>query len=192
MLMRGALHLAWIVGIVYATIPTFWIAVHPLAAYWRRRGGALPVLVVIWSLLMVAAGGATFAWREQRLYDTWVSWLVWLVFFLLAIRTYRRIGHGFGCARLIGQAELNPQAHEQRLIMTGMHARIRHPIYLAHFVMLTAWTLGSGTVAMFGLWLFAVVSGAIMIRMEDMELEQRFGEEFREYRRRVPAILPRP
>jgi protein-S-isoprenylcysteine O-methyltransferase Ste14 len=30
-----------------------------------------------------------------------------------------------------------------------------------------------------------------MIRLEDRELEQRFGDEFRQYKRRVPAILPR-
>jgi protein-S-isoprenylcysteine O-methyltransferase Ste14 len=38
---------------------------------------------------------------------------------------------------------------------------------------------------------FAVVTGAIMIRLEDKELEQRFGEPSREYRQRVPVVLPR-
>ena len=30
-----------------------------------------------------------------------------------------------------------------------------------------------------------------MIRLEDKELEQRFGEEYRQYKRKTPAILPR-
>ncbi len=29
-----------------------------------------------------------------------------------------------------------------------------------------------------------------MIRMEDRELEARFGEAYREYRARVPAVIP--
>jgi protein-S-isoprenylcysteine O-methyltransferase Ste14 len=29
-----------------------------------------------------------------------------------------------------------------------------------------------------------------MIRMEDAELEKRFGDEFSAYQRKVPAILP--
>jgi protein-S-isoprenylcysteine O-methyltransferase Ste14 len=29
-----------------------------------------------------------------------------------------------------------------------------------------------------------------MIGLEDRELEQRFGEEYRAYRRRVPAVVP--
>jgi protein-S-isoprenylcysteine O-methyltransferase Ste14 len=31
----------------------------------------------------------------------------------------------------------------------------------------------------------------VMIRMEDAELEKRFGEEYRHYRSTVPAVLPR-
>jgi len=30
-----------------------------------------------------------------------------------------------------------------------------------------------------------------MIRMEDEELEQRFGAEFTAYRERVPSVLPK-
>jgi protein-S-isoprenylcysteine O-methyltransferase Ste14 len=36
-----------------------------------------------------------------------------------------------------------------------------------------------------------VITGGIMIRLEDKELEQRFGAEYQEYRRRVPAVVPR-
>jgi protein-S-isoprenylcysteine O-methyltransferase Ste14 len=35
------------------------------------------------------------------------------------------------------------------------------------------------------------MTGALMIRAEDAELERRFGPAFREYRNRVPAVFPR-
>ena len=38
---------------------------------------------------------------------------------------------------------------------------------------------------------FAAITGAIMIRREDAELEQRFGDIYRQYRDRVPALLPK-
>jgi len=31
----------------------------------------------------------------------------------------------------------------------------------------------------------------LKIRFEDAELEQRFGETYREYRHRVPAVIPK-
>jgi len=46
-------------------------------------------------------------------------------------------------------------------------------------------------VVCYGLTVFAVVTGAFMIRLEERELEQRFGEEYRKYREGVPAVLPR-
>jgi protein-S-isoprenylcysteine O-methyltransferase Ste14 len=54
-----------------------------------------------------------------------------------------------------------------------------------------AWSLGSGLAVCFALTTFAIITGAAMIRMEDAELERRFGDDYREYRRRVPAIMPR-
>jgi protein-S-isoprenylcysteine O-methyltransferase Ste14 len=67
---------------------------------------------------------------------------------------------------------------------------VRHPIYLGHWLMLTGWTIGAGTVALVALWCFAVVTGVFLILFEDRELEERFGEEYRAYKQRVPAVLP--
>jgi protein-S-isoprenylcysteine O-methyltransferase Ste14 len=42
----------------------------------------------------------------------------------------------------------------------------------------------------YALTAFAVLTGTLMIRLEDRELEQRFGEQYRDYRRKVSSILP--
>jgi protein-S-isoprenylcysteine O-methyltransferase Ste14 len=67
---------------------------------------------------------------------------------------------------------------------------VRHPVYLGHLLETLAWSLGTGLVVCFALTAFAMVTGAVMIRAEDTELERRFGEEFREYRAIVPAVIP--
>jgi protein-S-isoprenylcysteine O-methyltransferase Ste14 len=54
-----------------------------------------------------------------------------------------------------------------------------------------AWSVGTGLVVCWVLTAFAIVTGAVMIGMEDAELEKRFGEEFRSYRANVPAVVPR-
>ncbi len=53
-----------------------------------------------------------------------------------------------------------------------------------------AWSIGTGLAVCYALTAFAVVTGAIMIRLEDKELEQRFGAEYIQYRQRVPAVIP--
>ena len=51
--------------------------------------------------------------------------------------------------------------------------------------------MGTGLVVCWLLTGFAIVTGAVMIQMEDKELEKRFGEEYQRYRDGVPALLPR-
>jgi protein-S-isoprenylcysteine O-methyltransferase Ste14 len=91
---------------------------------------------------------------------------------------------------VLGRSELEPDRHEQRLVTTGIRARIRHPYYLAHLFELTGWTIGSGLVVCFALLLLAVITGYAMIHAEERELEQRFGESYRAYRARSSAMFP--
>jgi protein-S-isoprenylcysteine O-methyltransferase Ste14 len=87
--------------------------------------------------------------------------------------------------------ELSAAQSEQPLVVTGIRARIRHPIYLAHFCEMLAWSFGTGMVVCFALVVVTIVTGAVMIRAEDEELEQRFGDPYRSYREAVPAVFPR-
>ena len=190
-LARAALQGAWLMGVVYATIPAFWLVIHPFAHYWRsRRGMIFPLLGLLWIAMWLLAGWLTAPYRYTRLWPEW-SWLGAIALIGLALPIYRSVFRSFSGAKITGQAELRPQEHEQKLVTTGMHARMRHPIYLGHWLTLTAWTIGAGSVALVALWVVAVVTGVLMVRFEDRELEQRFGEEYREYKRRVPAVIPR-
>jgi hypothetical protein len=90
-----------------------------------------------------------------------------------------------------GLPEVTLGHREQKLAISGIRAHVRHPVYLGHFCEMVAWSVGTGLAVCYALTTFALVIGAIMIRLEDRELEQRFGEEYRDYRSRVPAILPK-
>ena len=184
-------NLAWVIGSVYATIPALWLLIHPFVGYWRtRKGPVMGLIGLVWLGLIAITLVLTFRWREAQIYTTWWSWLLWSLLFAVGVGIYRKLG-SFGFARVIGQAEVRPEEHEQRLITGGMHARVRHPIYLAHWLMLTAWTLGAGTIALFAMWTLAVITGVFMLRAEERELHSRFGGEWEKYTARTPMILPR-
>jgi protein-S-isoprenylcysteine O-methyltransferase Ste14 len=185
------LTVAWLLGLIYATIPAYWLTVHPFAHKWaQRKGKTFPILGLIWLVLIILAAAATARWRFETFYQTWWSLLPGGVLAALDVILLNKIGKDFGRDRLIGKNEVRPDEHEQRLITTGMHARMRHPIYLAHLIMLSALTVASGLTVIYALLAFAVMTGAFMIRAEEAELEKRFGDEYRDYKERVPAIFP--
>jgi protein-S-isoprenylcysteine O-methyltransferase Ste14 len=182
---------AWRACVVYSTIPSFWLVIHPRASYWRsRKHSPYRILLPLWIAMWIALAAATAPWRHWLLYRTAWTWLPGAILFVAGLWIYWRAGAGFSAAQLGGLPEVIPGHQNQRLATSGIRSRVRHPIYLGHLCEMLAWSLGSGLAVCYGLTAFAVVTGAVMIRLEDRELEQRFGEAYREYRRRVPAVLP--
>jgi protein-S-isoprenylcysteine O-methyltransferase Ste14 len=182
----------WLACVVYSTIPCFWFLVHPKAEYWRlRKWSPFLVLLPAWMTMWVAMGLTTERWRQVQVYSNGWPWVPALFLFGIGLWLYSRSSQDFSARQLGGFPEVVSGHHEQRLVMTGIRARVRHPVYLAHLCEMLAWSIGTGLLVCYGLTFFAMVTGAVMIRMEDRELEARFGEEYRRYKARVPAVVPR-
>lgn len=177
---------------VYCTIPLFWFVVHPFIKRWRTYGRRAYVWILpLWACFIAAAFLACWPFRVAHFYVSWWPWIPASLFFVLGFSTYRAAFRSFNRVQVSGLAELEPDRHRQQLVTTGIRARVRHPIYLAHLCEILGWCVGTGLVPLYGLAAFAVATGAVMLRIEDGELEQRFGEEYREYKRAVPAVIPR-
>jgi protein-S-isoprenylcysteine O-methyltransferase Ste14 len=191
--MRAALRIiGWLACVVYSTIPLFWLMIHPFAERWRaRRRSPYRVLLPAWMAMWAAMALVTAPWRNVALYRADWAWGLAVLLFAMGLFIYSRSGKNFSAKQLGGLAEVHGANREQRLVTDGIRARVRHPIYLAHLCEMLAWSVGTGLGVCWGLTAFAIVSGAMMIRMEDGELEKRFGNTYRDYRDAVPAVIPR-
>ena len=182
----------WLVCGIYATIPAFWLIIHPFANFWRKRFRApLKLLGVVWMLLWAIAWLLSSPLRNEAIPSPW--WLGFGVVPLWATSLFIYFGgkRHFSLNQVIGRTELESDRHEQVLVTTGLHARMRHPLYLGHLCTMLGWLTLARSQAVLALLLWAVATGTVMIRFEDAELEQRFGETYREYRHRVPAVIPK-
>jgi protein-S-isoprenylcysteine O-methyltransferase Ste14 len=184
--------LGWLTCVIYSTIPSFWLMVHPRAHRWRQsERSPFRVLVPAWIVMWVGVGALTGPWRGIALYSTRWSWILAALLFAVGIYIYSQSGAHFSLAQLGGLPEIRTGHHDDRLVTAGIRARVRHPVYLAHLCEMLAWSIGTGLLVCWLLTAFAIATGAVMIRMEDAELEKRFGEEYRQYRSTVPTVLPR-
>jgi len=181
----------WLACVVYSTIPPFWMMVHPFADRWRdRRRSPYGVLFPAWMAMWAMMAAVTFPFRNLELYHT--DWPLIPAGLLVALGSfiYSRSNKNFSARQLVGLPEVLGKNREQRLVTEGIRARVRHPVYLAHLCEMLAWSVGTGLTVCWGLTAFALVTGALMVRMEDAELEKRFGEDYRQYRSSVPAVIP--
>ena len=182
--------IGWIGCIIYSTIPSFWLLIHPHAEYWRSRPSSpYRILLPAWIAMWLALAAVTAHWRDLVLYHRWWCWIPASVLFGAGLALYKLSATGFSQAQLGGLPEILPGHRQQRLVTTGIRARVRHPVYLAHLCEMLAWSVGTGLIVCGLLTAFAIVTGAAMIRMEDKELAKRFGPEYLAYRNKVPAIL---
>lgn len=177
---------------IYATIPCFWFTVHPFTRHWRARGRhAYRTVLPLWFAYIAATIAILWPWRNRALYTSPLAFLPGAIFILLGVFFYLAASRNFSHVQLSGLAELEPGRHADPLVTTGIRSRVRHPIYLGHFCELLGWTIAFGTISLIAVTAFATATGALMLRLEDNELEQRFGPPYTAYRRQVPAFFPR-
>lgn len=87
----------------------------------------------------------------------------------------------------------SPQLGVQKdhsLVTTGPYAVVRHPIYLGIIDFIIGSALYFNDLGLLVVGLLFVVYFAAQIRVEERQFAAHFGDEWREYRQRTPALLP--
>jgi len=91
---------------------------------------------------------------------------------------------------LSGIRSLLEESSRERLMITGIHRYVRHPLYLGTFMFI--W----GLFLLFPYLSLLIANGVITvytclaIPLEEAKLIDAFGEDYRHYRRQVPPLLP--
>lgn len=92
-----------------------------------------------------------------------------------------------------GWRRIHRARQDDRLVTDGVYARVRHPQYTGLFMIV----FGEGIVhwpTIFSVLAFPVIVGAytLLARKEERAMLMKFGDEYREYRDRVPMFVPLP
>ena len=172
----------------------FWFPVHPFASFWRRVG---------WRWAYVAGFGVYFATavillslRSRLLSVDFGPSIVTAAAGLAAIAAgawvSRRRRRYLSLRMLLGVPELSPAQYPGTLLTEGIYARVRHPRYLEILLFSLGYALVSNYLAAYAAAAGMALGIAILIPFEERELLARFGRAYEDYRRRVPAIVPRP
>lgn len=78
--------------------------------------------------------------------------------------------------------------HENKLVLTGFHRLVRHPLYL--FSIITFWLFPYMTDLTLAFILAGTLNFLLGLIPEERKLVETFGERYAQYRREVPALIP--
>ncbi|NJD55621.1 MAG: isoprenylcysteine carboxylmethyltransferase family protein [Nitrospirae bacterium] len=183
--------LAIITLMFWGLVPLFWIPVHGFSAFFKKLGIFTYITpVVTWiPFAWLIYANREFLLRYQvsfPLAAISAGWIVLALGTLLQLWTLKLL-RGWG---LIGLPEVT-RLVQGRIITTGPFSVIRHPTYLSHTIMYAGVFLITGFVVIGTITLLdIIVINTLVIPLEDRELVERFGEEYRRYKDRVPAFFP--
>jgi protein-S-isoprenylcysteine O-methyltransferase Ste14 len=144
-----------------------------LLLYWQWR----PLPEPVWTVETPAVATMLHA-------IFWLGWVM-LVFSTFLISHFELFGLTQVFARLLGRELPAPRFHTPLL-----YRHVRHPIYLSF--LLAFWATPAMTV---GHLLFAVATTLyilIAIQLEERDLIDMFGDQYRRYRQSVAMLLPLP
>ena len=171
----------------------FWFVIHLWAPSWRRIG-SITYLIVLPPL--VALGAVLFRFR------TWIlgadlgmsrilisiAVILYAVMGWLEIKTWRHLNISIAA----GIPEVSRHTERKgKLLRDGSYRIVRHPRYLSAGIGVIANSFIINHVGMYVMILLVYPAGFVMLMFEERELVDRFGEEYRQYQREVPKIIPR-
>jgi protein-S-isoprenylcysteine O-methyltransferase Ste14 len=141
-----------------------------------------------WGVLLQFAA-FTLLWQGHfwvRSLPTWRTLLSIALFAMAAVLSWTSSHALRGQLRIVAGL-----GADHKLVRSGPYGLVRHPIYTsmlavlcATAVIITPWPLFLGSLILF------VVGTEIRVRTEEKLLASQFGEEFQDYRRKVPAYIP--
>jgi protein-S-isoprenylcysteine O-methyltransferase Ste14 len=170
-------------------VPVYWMILHPLISFWRRR-----VRAAFWIAGLTAwtVGGVLLWIFRSRLLapipPSPVAIAAGLLLMGVELYLFRRVERELGSHRLVGHAELTGSGD---MFTGGSYAHVRHPRYAGMFCGILGAALLAGSRLLWAVLAVWCVFALMVIRLEERELAQRFGAPYAEYRKRVPAFLPR-
>ena len=169
-------------------IPIYWLILHPFNSFWRNR-----ICAAFWVAGLTAwTSGGVLLWIYRPLLlsaarPSWVAIAAGLVLIGIEVYLFLRVERELGSRRLVGHAELTGTGE---MFTAGLYAHVRHPRYSGMFCAIVGAALLGGTPRLWvvlGVWSVLALG---VIRLEERELDARFGAAYAAYRKRVPALLP--
>jgi len=170
-----------------------WYLIHPLGSFWRMLPPWLScsLLGVAAMVLMLPA----FLLRHRLLSVDFGTNAVTIVLAAIALV----LGVWLAMKRkryltfkiLAGWPQLSARAYPGTLLTQGIYGKIRHPRYVEVALWVLGYALIANFLALYIAFLLTLPGLLLIVLLEERELEERFGDEWRAYAARTPRFIPR-
>jgi protein-S-isoprenylcysteine O-methyltransferase Ste14 len=170
-----------------------WFYIHPLVSFWRKVGTKTTITLMMAQIF----GGMWALWfvrqplvgRDFGTHMVLVILAAWLLLATMALALARR--KHLTMRILSGVPELQADGKGGKLLSEGVYSRIRHPRYIEVILGTFAYAVFSNYLGAYIIALLTIPAVHAIVLLEERELIDRFGDEYREYAARIPRYIPK-
>lgn len=170
-----------------------WFYVHPFVAFWRKLG---PKVTLTLSMTQILLGAALLFLVRDRLIGPdlgthMIPTILAACLFVAGISLALARRKHLTMRILSGVPELQADGKGGTLLSEGVYSRIRHPRYVEILLVSFAYALFSNYLGAYIIALLVIPGLHAVVILEERELIDRFGDEYRDYAARVPRYIPK-
>ena len=172
-------------SVLAATLVKQWVMLHLIPQKYYRLLYNVIAIGLLWPLYWV------YQHTEQhQIMSKWspIGMLLLglgIVLVVLSLRQYNLLRFA-GLDNMVGKAS----SDSSHLVTTGLHAWVRHPLYLGIWQLVWGAFFCSPTLALLLVAIITSIYIFIGAQLEERKLVKEFGEEYRDYQERVPILFP--
>ena len=182
---------ALLIEIGMPPVVLYWLLVHPFTRFWRRLG-VFTSLVILFALMAVSGYGMYLIRQPLLAVDFGFQWplaVVGILLYLARVRTEFKIRKQLKGRILVGIAEIAGETESSPLLTNDVYARSRNPRYLNLMFFMIAFSLVTNYLFVWATAAVTPLALYLIVRLEEKELLQRYGDEYRDYCEQVPRFL---
>jgi len=181
--------LFFIVGI--APVPWWLIAFHHVVQRHSRKMAIVSYASIL--LFWVVLGYVAVSHRDfifgNHFTPTILTQAVGFIFIVLAGIVDWQVIKVLGVKRLLMFVEFNQEKTSDHFVESGIYKYARHPRYVEYMLISASIGLFFGYIFLFYYLAYLVLAFWIATAVEEQELVERFGDTYRNYRKRVPRFF---
>jgi len=153
------------------------------ASAFEMFGIPLSMYFIAWALGVSLPRGLLWGHTLQQHIGYWgmfIGFALNIVGGLLIISGWRKIFRGYW------------SKGEGKLVKDGIYAYIRHPQYTGFILMTLGLLIHWATIPLMVMWPLPILQYYRLARKEERDMEDEFGDEYREYKEKVPMFILYP
>jgi protein-S-isoprenylcysteine O-methyltransferase Ste14 len=183
--------LALVIILIMPVVITFWLVIHSMSKTWRKHHVGFAYGVAGIAIVCVL----TLCWKLRKTLigaDLGINWLLFaigLAVYLASWVLWKPVKKNLDFKTFAGIPEVTNKPIP--LITNGPFAMVRHPRYFMVAVGVIGWCLMANYAGAYWFGLASIAGLYLIVALEERDLIERFGDEYREYAKRVPQLMPK-